>query len=109
MGEHIDQPSVYGSVTGNNGVAEELLFLHAEMGALVGDKCAYLSKRPFIQKLFYPFSGRKFAFFMLILDAFLTTALQGFLLHALQLFYLFQSRHLNLLQESLPCFPPRVS
>ena len=69
-----DQSAPHRTITGNDAVTGNFLFLHAEMGTAMMDKLPHFRKAAFIKQLGQPFAGRQLSFFMLRIDSLLTAA-----------------------------------
>ena len=69
-----DQSAPHRTITGNDAVTGNFLFLHAEMGPAMMDKLPHFREAAFIKQLCQPFAGRQLSFFMLRIDSLLTAA-----------------------------------
>jgi hypothetical protein len=73
LGEDVNQPAIDPTVSGYHPVPENLLVFHAEIRTTMHYEFIEFLESSLIQKVFNPFPGRQFAFFMLGVDLVLTT------------------------------------
>ena len=69
LGEEIDQAAVDRAVAAHHAVAGDLLVLHAEIAAAVGDQCVDFDERPGVEEQVDPFAGGELAVLVLAVHA----------------------------------------
>jgi hypothetical protein len=77
LGEHAHRPTVDGAVAGDHAVAEDLLLLHAEVGAAVGDEAVELDEAARVEQRRDALARGELAGFVLLVDAGLAAAEDG--------------------------------
>ena len=99
LGEDEDQAPFDAAVTGNETVAIDLVLVHAEVVAAVGDELVGLLEGAFVEQKLDALAGRHFALFMLALAALRPATFLGQLVPFLQFGNLFFQFHRELKQS----------
>src|SRR5262249_34431980 len=81
---HADRPAVGAAVAGDHAVAEDLLLLHAEVGAAVGDELVELDEAAIIDQRRDALARGELAGLVLLGDARLAAGELGFRLHVFE-------------------------
>ena len=73
LAEHVGPAAINQPVTGNNGVARNFFFLHAEVGAGVLHEHVVLDKAPGVEQHVYTLSSGQLTLLVLSINPFLST------------------------------------